>query len=384
MPTRDRRPAASPLARLDPVVAVAVALVLAVAACLPAATPPRGGPSSGPSASPSAGPSGPSPTPSFVRPTPTPAPTFLTVVVAAGDSLNTIARTHATSARSIAWWNRATYPSLNPESADYRPDIIQPGWVLVLIPGVVVDDANPPTLPPGSPGPTITLPPLGSPLPVVTPAPGEPAIVLNHGPRGSSRVALTFDLGGRLDPALDIMDWLEAEGIHATIFPTGATVQGTSVGEQVVRRVADRPDLFDLGNHSWDHPDFTGLGGAEIADQLDRSEALIAGEADGLTTRPWFRPPYGAWDDAVARAVADAGWAYLVMWDIDTIDWRPTADGGPTADDIVTKVVGRAQGGSIVLMHLGGFNTLDALPELVAGLRAKGLEPVTLSELLGS
>jgi peptidoglycan/xylan/chitin deacetylase (PgdA/CDA1 family) len=71
------------------------------------------------------------------------------------------------------------------------------------------------------------------------------------------------------------------------------------------------------------------------------------------------------------------------MWDIDTIDWRPEEDGGPTASDMVDKVVSRAQGGSIVLMHLGGFNTFEALPAMLAGLRAKGLEPVTLGEMLG-
>jgi peptidoglycan/xylan/chitin deacetylase (PgdA/CDA1 family) len=70
------------------------------------------------------------------------------------------------------------------------------------------------------------------------------------------------------------------------------------------------------------------------------------------------------------------------MWDIDTIDWRPTVDGGPTARDIEARVLSRVQGGSIVLMHLGGYNTLEALPAIVDGLRAKGLEPVTLTELL--
>jgi hypothetical protein len=35
-----------------------------------------------------------------------------------------------------------------------------------------------------------------------------------------------------------------------------------------------------------------------------------------------------------------------------------------------------------VLLHLGGWNTRDALPAILDGLDAKGLEPVTLSELL--
>ena len=47
-----------------------------------------------------------------------------------------------------------TFPSLDPESPTYRPDSIKAGWVLVLIPGQVVDDTNPPTPSPGPAGPT--------------------------------------------------------------------------------------------------------------------------------------------------------------------------------------------------------------------------------------
>jgi peptidoglycan/xylan/chitin deacetylase (PgdA/CDA1 family) len=71
------------------------------------------------------------------------------------------------------------------------------------------------------------------------------------------------------------------------------------------------------------------------------------------------------------------------MWDVDTIDWKPISDGGPTAVQIVEKVLGRAQGGSIVLMHLGGYETLDALPGIVAGLRGQGYSLVTLGTLIG-
>ena len=70
------------------------------------------------------------------------------------------------------------------------------------------------------------------------------------------------------------------------------------------------------------------------------------------------------------------------MWDIDTIDWRPTADGGPTAGSMITKVTTNAGTGSIVLMHLGGYHTFDALPAMVSRLRAAGLQPSTISALL--
>ena len=65
------------------------------------------------------------------------------------------------------------------------------------------------------------------------------------------------------------------------------------------------------------------------------------------------------------------------------IDWRPESDGGPTAASMKAKLLANAKGGSIVLMHLGGYNTLEALPGILASTATLGLQPVTLTEMLG-
>ena len=102
-----------------------------------------------------------------------------------------------------------------------------------------------------------------------------------------------------------------------------------------------------------------------------------------MDPRPYFRPPYGGWDADVLDGVGAGGYGFAVMWDVDTIDWLPVADGGPTTAQIVNRVTTKAQGGSIVLMHLGGYNTFAALPQVVSGLRGRGLEPATLGKVIG-
>jgi peptidoglycan/xylan/chitin deacetylase (PgdA/CDA1 family) len=344
-----------------------------------------------PDASGSPGASGSAPTasaspaaPSFVRPTPSPMPTFMSYVVQAGDSLNSIATAFRTTARSIAWWNRGAYPSLDPESQDYDPNRLEVGWTLVVMPDTVVDENNPPTPSPGPATPAPSGPPASgqpSAQPTVAPA----ATIVSHGARTVKNIGLTFDMGGRLDPAVDIVRWLIDHGVHATLFPTGKSATQTVQGLAAIQLAATRPDLFDFGNHSWDHPDFTTLTPAQMADQLTRTETalqLIVG-----TTKPWFRPPLGASNGSVRAGVGAAGWRYSVIWDVDTIDWRPVENGsgpaGPTTAEIVAKVRNNGQGGSIVLMHLGGWNTLDALPGILAACGTLGLEPVTLTEMLG-
>ena len=126
---------------------------LGLAACVPQPTNrvPAGSPGPSPrqTATPKTTPAGPTPTPSYVRPTPTPQPTFFSYTVVSGDSLGAIAKRFKKSALSIAYWNRATYPSLDPESGSYRPDYLKVGWVLLVIPSAEVDPENLPTLPPG-------------------------------------------------------------------------------------------------------------------------------------------------------------------------------------------------------------------------------------------
>lgn len=194
-------------------------------------------------------------------------------------------------------------------------------------------------------------------------------------------------MGGRVGDAVAIMDWLVERGIHATIFMTGATAEdaGSDAGRQVLGTVDAHPELFTLGNHSYTHRDFRTLSAAEVRDELQRTEDAMAPHTS-QNLRPYFRPPSGGVDADVLEAVGAAGYRLTVTWDIDTIDWRPIDNDppGPTADEIAAKVLDNAKGGSIVLMHLGGYETFEALPRIVDGLQADGFDLVTLDEMLSA
>lgn len=192
-------------------------------------------------------------------------------------------------------------------------------------------------------------------------------------------------MGGRVGDAIAIVDWLVDQRVRATVFMTGAMADNpnTDAGRDVLRTIDAHPDLFTLGNHSYTHRDFRDLTAAQIRDELARTATALAAYC-AQDPRPFFRPPNGGYDGETLAAVGAAGYRFTVTWDVDTIDWRPIRNDppGPTADEIVAKVLEQAHGGSIVLMHLGGYETFDALPRIVAGLRAAGFDLVTLDELL--
>jgi peptidoglycan/xylan/chitin deacetylase (PgdA/CDA1 family) len=196
-------------------------------------------------------------------------------------------------------------------------------------------------------------------------------------------------MGGRVGDALAIVNHLVSHQVDATIFMTGAMADSTATdaGRQVLGIIQARPAQLTLGNHSYSHPSFTTLTAAQMADELRRTEVAIA-RSCSQDPKPFFRPPNGAYSAAVLAGVGAAGYALTVTWDIDTIDWRPINNpggpAGPTADQIVSKVLTNAQAGSIVLMHLGGYETYKALPRIIDGLRAKGLDLVNLDALLAS
>lgn len=363
----------------NPVVLLAASLVLAVlsVACglgdLPTRAPRSAAPETpGPTASPT---SIPSPT-ATTSPTPRPLPTPLVYKVKAGDSLLSIAKKFKTSARSIAFWNRAKYKSLDPESPKYDPNRIEIGWLLTITPGVKQEDGGPPSEASPTPEPSVSLGPA-----LIPPADGS-GLLVTHGSRASNAVSLTFDLGGPPERALAIVQWLVDQRVEATFFTSGQLAQSDPTAKSALAIVAAHPDLFTVGDGTWSGSDMTGLTPSAVADQLGKAEAVIAATV-GSTTRPVYRPPEGAQNATVRSAAAGAGFPYAVLWDVDADDAVPETGGGATAEDMVIKISARIQGGSIVRLHLGGPYTLDALPGIVGAIHDAGLHPVTLSRLLG-
>jgi peptidoglycan/xylan/chitin deacetylase (PgdA/CDA1 family) len=306
-----------------------------------------------------------------------------TYTVRGGDTLSSIARAWGTTVAQLQAWNGASHPSLLTD-----PNTLQTGWILIVV-------GDPATTPLPTAAPTVAPSPPPSGCRSGNRVPAGVQQTFTTVPNAGHAVALTLDMGGRLDPGIEILSLLIANHVCATIFPTGAMAQ-TTQGQQVMAVIKAHPELFEIGNHTMHHcnlviggggsPTSAPCAGVTITADFIRSELADAGailaQYSGQQPVPYWRAPYGALNQAVLDAATSVGYTKTFQWDIDTVDWRPISDGGPTAQQIATKVVGNARDGSIVLMHLGGYETFDALKIVIPGLRDRGFLLTSLSDLL--
>ncbi len=210
-------------------------------------------------------------------------------------------------------------------------------------------------------------------LPRVPKADGEPADVVIRGNGGQNCVAITFDMApyGTAEATDGVLDALARSKVRSTFFVTGEWLE--AFPEHAARLAREG---HELANHSYNHPHFTEIGGDQMLWQIEHTEDLVRSIA-GAEPAPYFRPPFGDYNDRVLRVIGGAGY-YFIYWTLDSADWQPST----TADDVVRRVLRLTEPGDIVVMHGYVDKTATALPAIIDGLRSQGICLDTLTGLL--
>jgi len=199
-------------------------------------------------------------------------------------------------------------------------------------------------------------------------------VVYRTGNPTQPMVALTFDDGPDNLWTPQILTVLAGKGVKATFFVLGREVEkNPAVASRIVR------EGHIIATHGYTHTLPTRLSAVQLAQELTRTNNAIAA-ATGVQPR-LYRPVGGAFNQTVLNVAAQNGFA-VIMWSVDPEDWR-----GINAATVTDRVMANAVPGSIILLHSGeGPNltgTVQALPQIIDQLRARGLQPVTIPELLG-
>jgi peptidoglycan/xylan/chitin deacetylase (PgdA/CDA1 family) len=183
-------------------------------------------------------------------------------------------------------------------------------------------------------------------------------------PCRSGSIALTFDDGPSPVMTPRLLEILVRENVPATFFMVGQNARRTP---RTVLRV--KKAGFTIANHTWSHRELTRLTTAQVRGQLLRAGAEL--RRQGIDTGTLMRPPYGAINSRVSRAVRGLG-LVPVLWTADSMDWS-----GGTAAQIADRILAqlRPYRKNVVLQHDGVDNSaasIAAVPIVIRVARARG------------
>lgn len=191
-----------------------------------------------------------------------------------------------------------------------------------------------------------------------------------EGPKDKKMMAFTCNVAWGNEFIPDLLEVFEQNDVKATFFVEG-------------RWAEKYPDLLkmmsskghEIGNHGYSHAHHAKLSLEQNINEIKKAEdALykVIGKKPVL-----FAPPYGEYSDLTVKASDSLGYK-LIMWTIDTIDWKK-----PGVDYIINKVVKNADNGKIVLMH-PTEDAVKAMPIVIKQLKEQGYKITTVSELLSN
>ncbi|MBI3920963.1 MAG: polysaccharide deacetylase family protein [Armatimonadetes bacterium] len=214
------------------------------------------------------------------------------------------------------------------------------------------------------------------------PRPADPTIpadfygqVFRSEARGNPQnaICLTFDDGPSATYTPQVLDLLKEKMVTATFFVVGRNVKRHP---DLVLRAYQEGHI--VGNHSFNHTRRKRISEAVAAWQVDGTAKLIE-EITG--ERPCvYRPPFGRVHNNAMTNAARARYYAIIMW---TIDSRDSAHA--SAWEIVLNCLRNLRGGDLLLFHDGGEHRepmVEALPIIIDGARSKGLQFVTVPEIL--
>lgn len=187
---------------------------------------------------------------------------------------------------------------------------------------------------------------------------------------GKKVVMLTFDDGpSPTGTTARILDTLKENHVKAMFFVTGYGATNRDLLEREFK------EGHVLGTHTQTHAYLPDLSVAQMRQEI---EPVITTVAEVTGTRPkYFRPPNGAYNDAL-RALLEEEGQELINWSDGSLDWDGLEDGYKEPKLVVDQVMNYIHPGAVVLMHDTHEHTADALPELIRQIRAAGYEFVVM------
>lgn len=178
----------------------------------------------------------------------------------------------------------------------------------------------------------------------------------------SEEVYMTFDEGYEYGLSGDILDTLKEKGVKAMFFITGDFAKSEP---ELVQRMIDEGHV--VGNHSWKHPNYSGLSVEEAEQDLMQLHNYM--KENFNYEMKYFRFPSGNFSERALAEVQQLGYR-SVFWSFAYKDWL--TDAQPGEAESLQKIVDSACPGMIYLLHAVSKTNANILGQVIDGVAAKG------------
>ncbi|MEY4589307.1 MAG: hypothetical protein RL497_1383 [Pseudomonadota bacterium] len=151
----------------------------------------------------------------------------------------------------------------------------------------------------------------------------------------------------------------------ANLVPVTFFVNGSNIGSNT-GAIKQMLTVGEVQSHGYNHVDMGSYSAAQVKSQLEQNNQAIVNA--GAPKPTIFRPPYGTLNATIRQAATALG-MISITWDNDSKDWN----GAGTA--AIVSANDQLQNGQVILMHENQTNSLAAIPQIAAKLKAKGFCP---------
>ncbi|WP_303960979.1 polysaccharide deacetylase family protein [Rothia mucilaginosa] len=188
-------------------------------------------------------------------------------------------------------------------------------------------------------------------------------------------VAWTVDDGASPEAIRGYAEFSKRTNTRLTFF-INASYTGFKEHVSLLRPLVQSGQI-QVANHTYSHADLTTLDAEGVKEELQRNEDEIM-SMFGVSSKPYFRPPYGRYNDAVLKAAGEIGFTRPVMWN------GTTGDEAKTSSRVIyMRCIRYMLPQQIVLGHLN-YETIIPILDKVKGLiDDRGLTAVTVRDYYG-
>lgn len=189
-----------------------------------------------------------------------------------------------------------------------------------------------------------------------------------QGSKDRKLMAFTYNVAWGNEYIPPLLEIFKNKNIKATFFVEGRWAEKYPELLKLIYECG-----HEIGNHGYSHAHHAELSYEQNLNEIKKAEQVIENIIGIKTTL--FAPPYGEFSDLTVKAASSMNYR-LIMWTIDTIDWKK-----PGVDFIVNKVLENSGNGKIVLMHPTD-DTVKAMPTIIDNLHREGFKITTVGQLL--